>query len=206
MKEHMKKINDADLPGAEERWEQNEAAGKRIAEHGYIRVGFDHFAHPDDSLAKAVTDDSLHRNFQGYTADTASALIGFGASAIGSLPQGYVQNVSPFKQYGDMIEDGKLPTFRGIAITNDDRMRREIIEQLMCNMKVDLTAVSAKYQTSADFDSELAALSPYIDDGLCSVTDNQVSINDESRAFVRLIAAAFDSYLNQGEQRHSRAV
>lgn len=207
MREHQKLIKEQTLPGVEERWEQSEAASNRLAELGYIRIGFDHFARPDDSLATALDSGSLHRNFQGYTADKASTLIGFGASAIGSLPQGYVQNYLPMKQYTDLVEAGELPIAKGIATNSDDILRREIIERLMCDMEVDLDEVCAQHQINADqFGEELNRISAYADDDICSVEGRKISISENARPFVRLVAAAFDSYLNTSEGRHSSAV
>jgi oxygen-independent coproporphyrinogen-3 oxidase len=207
MKEHQKMIKEQTLPDVEERWEQSEAASKRLEELGYIRIGFDHFARPDDSLASALKGGSLHRNFQGYTADKASTLIGFGASAIGSLPQGYVQNFLPTKQYTDLVEAGALPIAKGIVTGSEDILRREIIERLMCDMEVDIDTVCAHHQVEADhFSEELNRLSPYVDDDICRIDGGKIFVSENARPFVRLIAAAFDRYLNTKEGRHSSAV
>ncbi len=207
MKEHQKMIKEQTLPDVEERWEQSEAASKRLEELGYIRIGFDHFARPDDSLASALKGGSLHRNFQGYTADKASTLIGFGASAIGSLPQGYVQNFLPTKQYTDLVEAGALPIAKGIATGSEDILRREIIERLMCDMEVDIDTVCAHHQVEADhFSEELNRLSPYVDDDICRIDGGKIFVSENARPFVRLIAATFDRYLNTKEGRHSSAV
>ncbi len=207
MKEHQKMIKEETLPGVEERWEQSETASERLEELGYIRIGFDHFARPDDSLATALNGGSLHRNFQGYTADKAATLIGFGASAIGSLPQGYVQNFLPMKQYTDLVDAGTLPTAKGIATGSEDILRREIIERLMCDMEVDLEEICAHHQADAgQFGNELSRLSPYVEDDICRIDGSRISISENARPFVRLVAAAFDSYLNTNEGRHSSAV
>ena len=213
MKEHQKMISEADLPGADARWEQSETASDRLVELGYVRIGFDHFAHPDDSLAIALNNGTLHRNFQGYTADKASTLIGFGASAISSLPQGYLQNHLPMKSYTSAIEKAELPVARGIAVEQDDLLRRKIIEHLMCDMAVDLKAVAQEFDTAPEnFQAELDRLQPYVEDGICTLEEFKITVNEDARPFVRLIAAAFDSYLNKAAEpgqevkRHSRAV
>jgi oxygen-independent coproporphyrinogen III oxidase len=211
MKEHQKLISEADLPDADARWEQAEAASDRLVELGYVRIGFDHFARPDDSLAVALSNGTLQRNFQGYTADKAATLIGFGASAISSLPQGYLQNHLPMKTYKTAIEQSDIPTARGIAIDQNDLLRRRIIEQLMCDMSVNLAAVCAEFGTKPEvLSAEIDRLKPYIEDGICVNENFKISINEEARPFVRLIAAAFDSYLNDADngetKRHSRAV
>ncbi|MDP7601296.1 MAG: coproporphyrinogen III oxidase, partial [Rhodospirillales bacterium] len=211
MKEHQKMISEADLPDADARWEQAEAASDRLVELGYVRIGFDHFARPDDSLAFALKIGTLQRNFQGYTADKAATLIGFGASAISSLPQGYLQNHLPMKTHKMAIEQLQIPTARGIAIDQDDLLRRKIIEHLMCDMSVNLTDVCAEFDAKPEnLKAEIDRLAPYIEDGICVYDNFKISVNEEARPFVRLIAAAFDRYFNDAgdseTKRHSRAV
>ena len=124
-------------------------------------IGLDHFAKPDDTLAVAQREGRLARNFQGYTTDSAPALIGFGASAISALPQGYAQNLADVPSYRKAMLAGGLATARGIALSDDDRLRRAIIERLMCDLEVDLDAVAAPFGRSArDFHAELALLVP----------------------------------------------
>ncbi len=123
MKRHQRLIDESALPGPPERAAQFEAASARLGDAGYVAIGLDHFALPDDSLALALRHGRLRRNFQGYTTDTAPALLGFGASAIGSMPQGYVQNAVPMPAYRDAIRAGRLATARGIALANEDRAR-----------------------------------------------------------------------------------
>jgi oxygen-independent coproporphyrinogen-3 oxidase len=162
MKTHQRMINEAELPGAHERWRQFAAASKQLQALGYQAIGLDHFARSDDALAKAQQQGTLRRNFQGYTTDTASVLLGFGASAIGSLPQGYVQNVSPLKDYGEAIADGRLPTARGVALNADDRLRGAVIERLMCDLRVDLGALCEEHgrELVAVADGLMASSSP----------------------------------------------
>ncbi len=207
MKSHQKLIKDEDLPDAAQRWEQFSLAVGRLKERGYVQIGFDHFARPDDPMAKALENHNLHRNFQGYTIDAAPAMLGFGASAIGHLPQGYIQNELPLKAYRQAIYSGVLPTVKGIALSASDKLRRDIIERLMCELKVDLNAVCAAHSTSADnLDAELEKLKPLVDDGICTIDGHVVSVSEIGRPFVRLVASAFDEYLSSGQGRHSRAV
>ncbi len=207
MKAHQKLIDEAALPGTVERWRQFTAASARLIAAGYVAVGLDHFARPDDALAVALKKGRLHRNFQGYTVDDAAVLLGFGASAIGSLPQGYVQNVSPLKDYARAIEGGTLATARGVAFTADDRLRAEIIERLMCDLAVDLDAVARRHGVAAGaFGAELAGLAPLRDDGIVDIKGRKIALTEIGRPFVRLVAAAFDTYLQAGQARHSKAV
>lgn len=206
MKAHQKMIDEAALPGTAERWRQFNAASARMVEGGYVAIGLDHFARPDDGLAAALQGGRLHRNFQGYTTDEAAVLLGFGASAIGSLPQGYVQNVLPLKDYARAIDDGTLATARGIALDSQDRLRADIIERLMCDLAVDLDAVARHHGAGADFAPELASLAPLAADGIVAIDGHRLHLTEAGRPFVRLVAAAFDTYLQSGKARHSKAV
>ena len=163
-KKHQQLINDRALPGLSDRLEQFELAHTMLTEVGYIAIGFDHFAKPGDSMAIAHAEGRLSRNFQGYTTDAAPALIGFGASSISALPQGYVQNHSGVPDFRNSIQAGGLATARGIQLTHDDKVRRAIIEKLMCNLFVDLEALCGQFDVRPDaFESELAALAPLSD-------------------------------------------
>jgi oxygen-independent coproporphyrinogen-3 oxidase len=200
MKRHQRMIDESALPGALARAAQFEAASARLEDAGYLAIGLDHFALPSDSLALALRQGRLRRNFQGYTADTAPVLLACGASAIGSLPQGYVQNAVPVPAYRDAIRAGRLATARGIALADDDRARRSVIERLMCELAVDLNGSTAR------FGAELEALEPFVADGLVHVRDGVIRIRPEGRALVRTVCAVFDAYLDRGAARHSRAV
>ncbi|MEK9725278.1 MAG: radical SAM protein, partial [Rhodospirillaceae bacterium] len=138
MKTHQKMIDVAALPDGPARWHQAETAAERLTGAGYRRIGFDHFARPGDPLALALEAGKLRRNFQGYTDDAADTLIGFGASSIGSLPAGYVQNVSGLGEWRRAVEAGRFAAVRGRALDADDRMRRDLINRLICDMTVDL--------------------------------------------------------------------
>jgi oxygen-independent coproporphyrinogen-3 oxidase len=200
MKRHQRLIDAAALPCAAERAAQFAAAAARLGDAGYVAVGLDHFALPDDSLALALRQGRLRRNFQGYTTDTASALLGCGASAIGSLPGGYVQNAVSIPAYRAAIRAGRLATARGIALAGEDRARRSIIERLMCDFAVDLGGAAGR------FAAELAALAPLADADLVSVEDGVIRIRPGARALARTVCAVFDAYLDQGSARHSHAV
>ena len=137
-KKHQRKIEEATLPDSLERHRQFEAIAGALMRAGYVQIGLDHFALPGDGMAAAQRDGTLRRNFQGYTTDTGNILLGFGASAIGHLPQGYVQNVVATRAYSATIANGRLATAKGYALTDDDRLRAEIIERIMCDFAADL--------------------------------------------------------------------
>ena len=207
MKSHQRLIAESDLPDGTARWAQSEAAAARLQSHGYLRIGLDHFVRPEDPLARAAAEGRLRRNFQGYTDDPADALIGLGASAIGSLPQGYVQNAVPLKDYREAVHSGCPAVVRGCRLSDDDRLRRAVIENLMCRLQVDLPRICARHGADpAVFDAELSALQDMAADGLVELEGGSVRVTEAGRPLVRSAAAVFDGYLKTGTGRHSRAV
>ncbi|MEM7221833.1 MAG: oxygen-independent coproporphyrinogen III oxidase [Pseudomonadota bacterium] len=207
MKTHQRLIPSEALPGPGERLEQSEAAARRLIEAGYVPIGLDHFARPTDRLAQAAGEGTLHRNFQGYTNDRARTVIGLGASAIGGLPQGYVQNQVPLRDYAEAVRRGRLAACRGVTVTADDRLRRAVIERLMCSFQVDLAQTARDLGAPVQgFGDELAALSEMSRDGLAVVKGDQVTVTSLGRPFLRSICAIFDRYLQPDQARHSQAV
>jgi len=205
-KKHQSLIDAAALPGVEARLDQFEAAHRMLCELGYVPIGLDHFAKPGDPLAMAAEAGTLSRNFQGYTTDGAPALIGFGASAISALPQGYAQNVSDVPAYRAAIEAGQGATARGIALGDDDRLRRAVIERLMCDLSVDLAQIARRYHSSEKFAAELVALAPLVAEGLVHIEGMRIVVPDSARVALRSICAVFDRYLVEQEGRHALAV
>src|SRR5215469_9905016 len=145
MKRHQRMIDEAALPDGEERLRQEQSIGEALMRAGYIRIGLDHYARPEDALAQARACGRLRRNFQGYTNDPAEVLLGFGGSSIGRLPQGYVQNASGIREWTHSIERGEFATVRGIALTREDRLRADIIERLMCDLRADIPAILQRH-------------------------------------------------------------
>jgi oxygen-independent coproporphyrinogen-3 oxidase len=206
-KPHQRLIEEATLPAAMERLAQAQAVRETLTATGYVAIGVDHFARPQDALAAAARSGRLHRNFQGYTTDAADALIGLGVSAIGRFRQGFVQNAVDFGGYSRAIAARRLAIARGIALSADDRVRGRIIERLMCDFSVDLNAVvAAGEETENGFGAELEALAPLAAQGLVHVNGANIEMTEIGRPFVRLAAAAFDSNLSKGRARHSRIV
>jgi len=207
LKPHQKRIDEAALPDGSERLRQFEAISADLVAAGYVAIGLDHFARAGDPLVACLDQGALRRNFQGYTTDQSAVLLGFGASAIGALPNGYVQNAAQLGAYRDAVAGGHLPTARGICLDDDDRLRRDIIEQLMCGFSVDLAATAARYPSDASgFTNEFAALHALADDGLVRIAGSRIEIPPESRPLVRCIAAVFDLYLDPAASRHAIAV
>ena len=207
MKSHQKKIVEAELADSYGRWDQFAAIAKALTDAGYVTVGLDHFAKPTDELAVILAKGELRRNFQGYTTDESEVLLGFGASSIGQLPQGYIQNAVPFDHYAEAIDAGRLATVKGLAISDDDRLRRAVIERLMCDLYVDLDKVAEQFGLPADtFDAELAAMGDLVADGVATVEGRRLGVPEAARPLMRIPAARFDTYLSTGAGRHSRAV
>ena len=207
MKKHQALIPDASLPGRDERFAQRAVAEATILDAGYVAVGLDHFALPDDELSHAAADHRLKRNFQGYTTDSAPILLGLGASSIGSMPEGYVQNHASVPAWRDAVRSGTLPVARGIALTADDRLRRDVIGQIMCDLTVDLAATAAHHDASpAALMDAAPALQEMARDGLVLWNGYSLSVTPAGRPFVRNVAAAFDTWLRPGTGRHSAAV
>jgi oxygen-independent coproporphyrinogen-3 oxidase len=200
-------IPDDALPGARERFRQAQAAAEALVALGYRPIGLDHFARPDDALARALDEGRLRRNFQGYTDDAAEILIGFGSSAIGQLPQGYVQNAVPFHAYDESVAEGRLAVHRGIALAPEDRLRRDVIERLMCDLRADPANLARRHGLAEDtLAAEIESLGPMVDDGLAEIAGGIVRITESGRPFMRVIAAAFDGYFAGQPARHSRPV
>jgi len=192
MKPNQRHLDASALPDAAERFAQAEAIADALVRAGYRRIGLDHFAKPDDPLARALDSGTLRRNFQGYTTDRADTLLGFGASAIGRLPQGYIQNTTRIAAYQDAITTGSLATVRGLAFTAEDRLRAAVIERLMCDLTVDLQTAAVTHLPNFDFGRERAILGDLAAEGLVEIDGPRITVPERMRPFVRRVAAAFD--------------
>jgi len=207
MKKHQNMIDEAALPNSLERYRQSQAAAAELVAQGYDRIGFDHFALPHDSLAIANRTGKLHRNFQGYTVDNHAALIGLGASAIGRLPQGYIQNVVSTHDYMRRALDGRGAVEKGVALTDDDRVRGHAIERLLCDFALDFAELREKFGVLAE--PVIAdAIKAAEDDphGIARLLHGRLEITAEGKPFARSLAAGLDAYLQVGPARYSKAV
>ncbi|WP_137157400.1 oxygen-independent coproporphyrinogen III oxidase [Rhizobium sp. FKL33] len=207
MKKHQTMIDESSLPGPEMRYRLMNRAGGMLREAGYIPIGIDHFARPGDPLAVAMQEGRLTRNFQGYTDEGATALIGLGASSIGKLPQGYVQNNPATGVYQKQALSGELTTVRGVAFSEDDLLRAYVIERLMCDYQLSFADLSARFGAVAGtILAEAQSMVAADSDGHIALVGDRLVVADEAKPFVRSIAAGFDAYLNRGLGRHSAAV
>ena len=207
MKPNQRAIDATTLPDAEARMEQAEAAERVLTAAGYAALGLDHFAAPGDPLARAAAEGRLRRNFQGYTTDNAPVLLGLGPSAIGSLPGGLAGNILDERNHADAVAEGRLPIARGVAITPEDRARGALIERLMCDFALDLSAPeTAAVPLEPILRDALAAMAPLEAQGLVELSPTRLTVTPLGRRFVRQVAACLDAHLVPSTQRHSAAV
>ena len=206
MKKYQKALERHGLPDMRARMKLALAAREALEDH-YVPIGLDHFALPDDPMSRALNERRLRRNFQGYTTDSASTLIAIGPSAISATGWGYAQNESDLDLWAKTINEGRLPILRGLVLSADDLLRREVIEKLMCDMAVDLEAVAAHHGVDpAIFLDDLDRLEPLEREGLANIKGWIVTIPSEARLAMRTVASAFDAWLTTGQSRHAAAV
>ncbi|SLN33944.1 oxygen-independent coproporphyrinogen III oxidase [Roseisalinus antarcticus] len=193
------------LPDAEERLDLFDTARRLLTWDGFRSIGIDHFALEGDSLSDAARTRTLRRNFQGYTDDQSDVLIGIGASAISQYPQGYAQNISTSSRYAQAVAGGELATERGHAFSDDDRLRRRMIESLMCDYALNLDALSADFDTPK---SRLMSMTADLRDRFAEyldVTDGAIRLTRNAALIARMAAHELDAY-QMPEGRHSRAL
>ena len=206
-KRHQIMINDDELPGVSERYAQAVIIGDELAKADYKAIGLDHYALAGDALALAAANGTMRRNFQGYTTDAADALLSFGASAIGELPQGFIQAARDTLQWPEAIERGENAVSRGLARTAEDRCRADVIERLMCDFTVDYGAIADRHGFGIDIFAGVAEkLAAAVNAGIAVVGGTLVTVPRQHRLFLRSVAAAFDVYFTAQPNRHAKAV
>lgn len=199
----QKQIKDKQLPPGQEKLNLLEMSINRLMAAGYVFIGLDHFAKPEDSLVKHQNEGTLYRNFQGYSTFSECDLFGFGLSSISQVGDSYSQNIKGKDDYYQAIDSGKLPTIRGVELTQDDIIRRKVITEIMCNMTLDFDAIGREFDldTRAYFADEIQRLQPMHDDGLLTLTHNGFTVEAPGRLLIRNIAMVFDIYLPQANNR-----
>ncbi len=203
MRPHQKMIQQAELPGPLARTAQAMAIADALAVAEFEAIGIDHYARKDDAMAQQMQGGQLRRNFQGYTTDQADYLIGFGASAIGKFPQGFVQNAASTPVWARAIDAGHLATARGIALSPEDRLRADIIEKLMCDLRVDRAAIAHLHKGQFP----RADLADLVADEVVREDQNVIRIPERYRLLARIVAARFDAHLENGTPAvHSKSV
>lgn len=207
MKKHQTMIDAEALPGIVARFEQMTMAAEMLVAAGYETIGIDHFALPTDGLAVSARGGTLRRNFQGYTDDQADALLGLGASAIGQLPQGYLQNIPATGEYLRQVAEGGLAVVRGYALTQEDHARAWVIERVMCDFGFSLADLARRFPAfQGVIRAEAVGFVGADRDGVARLDGDRFMLTATGRPFARTVAAVFDAHLASGRGRHSMAV
>lgn len=207
MKKHQVMIREADLADVAGRWAQAEAADEALLSAGYVRIGLDHYALPDDALSVAAARGALRRNFQGYTDDPAPVLVPIGPSSIGRFAEGFLQNAITTDLWGREVEAGRLPIARRLAVTAEDGLRAAVIERLMCDLEVDVEVLCRDHGFDpSTLDGAVVAAAALQTDGLCHVDARRILIPSGASRVMRVVAACFDNRLPASPARHARAV
>jgi oxygen-independent coproporphyrinogen-3 oxidase len=209
MKKHQKLILEKDLPNFATRLDLQQLIHDKLGAAGYVNIGLDHFAKPNDEMVKAQNSKTLWRNFQGYTTHKDCDIYAFGVSAISQTPDTYMQNEKNLKQYQEQVGAGHLPVERGLRLTRDDQIRRDAITKVMCDLELEKAVFAATWDIDFDsyFAEALVDLKPLVEDGFVNLDDRYVAVTELGRLFLRNIAMCFDAYLKQASEsgpRYSR--
>ena len=206
----QRRINEADLPSGADKLEILKRTIRRLTDAGYVYIGMDHFAKPDDELVRAQQEGHLHRNFQGYTTRGDCDLVAMGVSSISKVHDVYSQNSKDLESYYRALDAGQLPVIKGIRLTEDDILRRDVISRLICNFVLDMADVEQEYGIDFRdyFAGELKALEPMAADGLVEVGDALIRILPRGRMLVRNVCMTFDAHLQKAraEARFSKVI
>ena len=199
----QRRILESDMPSADARLQILALAIRRLTDAGYVYIGMDHFAKPNDELAIAQRQGRLHRNFQGYSTHADCDLLAFGISSIGKVGPTYSQNVKTLDEYYDRLDNGSLPVYRGIELNADDILRRAIIQALMCHFELSLESIEIAHLIDFKqyFAVEIADLQEMVQGGLVRIDDKWITVLAPGRMLVRAISMVFDKYLRSDRQR-----
>lgn len=204
----QKQIKADQLPAPKTKLAILENCINTLTDAGYDYIGMDHFAKPDDELAMAQASGTLYRNFQGYSTHANCDLLGLGVTSIGMVNDSYSQNLRGMDDYTQSLANNQLPVFRGITLNDDDKCRRRVITELICNFQLNKKAIEAEYQINFDdyFQAALQQLSPMQDDSLVELDQGHITVTPKGSLFIRNICMAFDHYLKQSSNRFSRVL
>jgi oxygen-independent coproporphyrinogen III oxidase len=204
----QRQINDTDLPSADVKLAILQMVGAKLTAAGYVYIGMDHFAKPDDELAVAQREGHLYRNFQGYSTRSDCDLIGLGITSIGRVGDAYIQNVKNLDEYNKRIQQQQLPVFKGVELDEDDFVRRDVITQLTCHFNLNFASIGQRHAIVFNdyFAKELAALAPMQADGLLNVSAEGIEVLSAGRLLIRNICMVFDKYLTQKQQQFSKVI
>ena len=201
----QRRIVEADLPSAEQKLQILTLAIGRLTREGYLYIGMDHFARADDDLAIAQAQGRLQRNFQGYSTHPAADMVGLGVSAIGRIGPTYYQNRKGLQEYYDQLDAGRLPVARGLELTQDDLLRRALIQALTCHFCVSIESIELAHLIDfrSYFGQELKDLRRLAEDGLVELAPDWIVVTSRGRLMVRAICMVFDRYLREARTRES---
>jgi len=205
----QRRINETEMPGAEIKLSILKESTEQLIDAGYVYIGMDHFAKPDDELSIAQQQGKLYRNFQGYATHADCDLVGLGITSIGTVHNSFSQNMKTLDEYQAAINSGNLAIFRGVEIDQDDLIRRDVIMQLICHFNLNFRAIEAKHNIEFEnyFNSELKNLAAMCEDGLVGINDRSIQVTDKGRLLIRNICMTFDRYHGtQHNQRFSKAI
>jgi len=204
----QRQINETDLPTPAIKLDILQMVGKKLTDAGYVYIGMDHFAKPDDELAVAQREGKLYRNFQGYSTHSDCDLVGLGITSIGRVGDAYIQNVKELDEYNERISQGKLPVFRGVDLDEDDKLRRAVITQLICHFDLNFNRIESEFNIHfADyFAPELLNLQIMQQDGLLTLSADGIQVAPAGRLLIRNICMVFDKYLAKKQQQFSRVI
>jgi len=204
----QRQINDADMPSPDVKLAILQMVGQRLTDAGYVYIGMDHFAKPDDELAVAQREGHLYRNFQGYSTHSDCDLVGLGITSIGRVGDAYIQNVKELEEYDQLISQGQLPVFKGVELDDDDKLRRAVITQLICHFDLSFAAIEQQFAIHFTdyFAQELVALAPMQADGLLMLSAEGIKVLSSGRLLIRNICMVFDKYLAQKQQQFSKVI
>ncbi len=205
----QKRISEADLPCATEKLEILQMTIEKLGQAGYVYIGMDHFAKPQDELAVAQREGSLYRNFQGYSTHSECDLIGLGVTSISMVGNSYSQNVKQLEDYQRLLDEGKLPVYRGIQLNDDDLLRCTIITQLICQFELEFAAIEQRFgiNFSDYFSTELEEIATMHGDGLLQLDAHSIRVYPAGRFLIRNICMVFDQYLrHKSTQRYSKVI
>ncbi|HHM06532.1 MAG TPA: oxygen-independent coproporphyrinogen III oxidase [Gammaproteobacteria bacterium] len=205
----QKRIKEEDLPSPAEKLAILQMTIERLQQAGYVYIGMDHFAKPDDELAVAQRSGTLYRNFQGYSTHADCDLVALGITSIGMVGPTYSQNVKTLDEYYAHVDAGRLPVYRGIALSDDDVLRREVITRLICHFELHTGDIEQRFGIDFGryFASEWAALEEMAADGLVNLSSGRIAVAPAGRMLIRNVCMVFDHYLRQpSRQRYSKVI
>jgi oxygen-independent coproporphyrinogen-3 oxidase len=200
----QRRINEADLPAPSAKLEILQMVIEKLTHAGYEYIGMDHFAKPEDELAVAQKNGTLYRNFQGYSTHADCDLVGMGVTAISMVGSSYWQNVKTESEYNERLDNGRLPVFRGLLMSEDDRIRRAVIMQLICHFRLDFKQIEDQFRIRFTdyFSEELAGLASMQEDGLLELEESGLKVTDRGVLLIRNICMLFDAYIQKRRQQN----